>query len=93
MDRKALVIKLAPAAPPCFQDRLSWLEFLQGALEASRGTVTVGPLDLRKSEPRFNYALDFCQDCTAKHAHAMQEQSRCKPLYLREMAAPEKASV
>lgn len=92
MDRKALVIKLAPAAPPCFPDRLTWLEFVQQALEASRGVALMGPLDLRYGEPRFNHALDFCADCTAKHAWQMQKEGKCVPDHLMSLAPKEKAS-
>lgn len=85
MDRKALVIKLAPAAPPCFSDRLTWLEYLCDAQVAANGN-TRGPLDLRKSPPRFSLTFDFCQDCSAKHALAMQAEGRCKPGHLHVLA-------
>ena len=89
MDRKVLVIKLAPAAPPCFPDRLTWIEYLKTALDDVK---RFGPLDLRGPEPRFNYRFDFCGECTAKHAHAMQVQSRCRPGYLLALGREEKAN-
>lgn len=79
--RREMVIRLAPLAPPCFADRLSWLEYLCDAQIAANGN-TRGPLDLRQSEPRFNYALDFCDDCTARFSQQMQREQRCRPDHL-----------
>lgn len=89
--RRALVVSLAPPHPPCFADRLTWIEFLQTAADAARGKSLNGPIDMRFGEPRFNYALDFCVDCSVKHAHAMQERGRCRPSHLRQLGAKEKS--
>lgn len=79
--RRKLVIELAPVAPPCFADRLAWLEYLCDAQIAANGH-TRGPLDLRQAEPRFNHRLDFCDDCTARFSQQMQRVGRCKPDHL-----------
>lgn len=81
MNRRATVIRLAPVHPPCFDSRVQWHEFLASAAEEQRDGKA-GPLDLRKTEPAFNRRWDFCKDCTAKHAIAMQQQSRCRPWWL-----------
>lgn len=82
MNRRDTVIRLAPAAPPCFPDRLTWLEFLSSAAEEQRQGKG-GPLDLRHVDARFNTRFDFCASCSARHAIAMQNQGRCKPDALR----------
>lgn len=90
MNRRDTVIRLAPVAPPCFSDRLTWLEFLASAAEGQR-TGKGGPLDLRQTEPRFNHRFDFCAGCTAKHAISMQTQDRCKPWWLEHVARAQAA--
>ncbi len=82
--RREMVIRLAPLAPPCFADRLSWLEYLCDAQISANGN-TRGPLDLRQGEARFNYDLDFCDDCTVKFAWQMQQQGKCHPKHLAEL--------
>jgi hypothetical protein len=86
MSRRALVIKLAPAAPACFADRLAWVEYLVSAAEEQRPGHR-GPLDLRKSgeEPTFNHSFNFCAMCSATYALKMQAQDRCHPWHLREL--------
>ena len=88
MSRRAIVIQIAPAAPPCFATRKGWVEFLVSAAEETRGG-RVGPLNMRFGLPRFNYSYDFCQSCLAKHALAMVEVGRCQPAFLRNLQADE----
>jgi hypothetical protein len=83
-DRRALVIALAPPSPPCFADRLLWLEYLCDAQVSANGNVR-GPLDLRKTPVSFNLDFDFCEDCSAKYAREMQVQGRCIPGHLRKL--------
>lgn len=85
--RREMVIRLAPVAPPCFADRLSWLEYLCDAQIAANGN-TRGPLDLRQAEARFNHRLDFCDDCTARFSQQMQRVGRCKPDHLLSLNKP-----
>ena len=83
-----LIVALAPPAPPCFSSRLSWVEYLTDYAADKYESIrrNRGPLDLRHPEPRFNFGLDFCADCTARHALAMQAEGRCHPAYLRDLA-------
>ena len=83
MSRRDVLIPLIPASPPCFSDRLSWVEFVVAADEAAKQGAR-GPIDMRKAPPRFNPAFDFCSECPAKHSWKMQEQGRCKPNHLRD---------
>jgi hypothetical protein len=83
MNRAALARDLAPTSPPCFQDRLSWLEYLGSAAEHQRGDYHDGPLLFTKGQPvRFNFSFSFCADCTAQHSLAMFNEGRCNPAFL-----------
>ena len=86
MSRRDVLIPIIPVAPPCFIDRLTWVEFVVSGDEATR-VGERGPLDLRKPEPRFNHRWNFCADCLATHALAMQAQGRCNPQHLRHLIA------
>lgn len=89
-DRRALIVRIAPAAPPCFHDRLAWLEYLVEAQASAKGSER-GPLDMRSGVPQFNYELDFCADCSARHVMAMQRARRCRPDHLRELVSATEA--
>ncbi len=80
-DRRSLVIALAPPSPPCFADRLTWIEYLCDAQVAANGNSR-GPLDLRKTPASFNLEFDFCEDCSARYSMEMQRQRRCVPHHL-----------
>lgn len=90
-DKRELVERLAPAAPPCFKHRGQWIEWLQAAEEAHRGPPgNTKPLIFKAGEPvRFNGALHFCDDCEPKHRAAIGRANRCVPTWLleREVAA------
>lgn len=90
--RARIIISIAPVAPPCFPDRLAWLEFLQESDRAERRRDVLGPLDMRQPQPRFNFDFSFCGDCTAKHAREMGAKGRCDPEHLQKLAPKEKAS-
>lgn len=79
---RAVMDRLAPAAPPCFQARDQSVEFLIAAQLDHCSPRRRAPLDFRHGEPRFNRNFDFCADCTAKHALAMKNDDRCHPLFL-----------
>ena len=86
MSRRALVIPLVPVAPPCFPDRLTWVEFVVSADDATRRDER-GPIDMRKTDPKFNHQWNFCTDCLALHALAMVAQGRCNPQHLQQLQA------
>jgi hypothetical protein len=85
MSRRAEVWALAPVAPPCFDARLQWLEFLVSAAEEQRpGRQQV--LILRAGEPaRLNWNFNFCRDCELAHRAAMTDAGRCRPNWLMDM--------
>ena len=84
-DKRELFERLAPAAPPCFENRGQWLEWLKAAEEAHRGPPgNPQPLIFKAGEPvRFNGALNFCADCGPNHSAKMHRSGRCAPNWLR----------
>ncbi len=93
-SRRAMVWMLAPAAPPCFADRLTWLEFLASAAEEQRPgrpLVLLMPAD-ESRPPAFNHDYPFCAACTAPYQQSMQQQGRCRPTWLTDMRTQESTS-
>lgn len=89
MSRRRMVIALAPVAPPCFQSRSQWLEYLSAAAEAQSEKGQPAPLIFEAGKPvRFNTELQYCDDCEDMYAIKMHAQGRCKPGYLRDQPGP-----
>lgn len=84
--RARTAAQIAPVAPPCFPDRLSWQEYVSSAAEEQRhGHPPV--LLIERGEPvRFNFQFNYCRDCTAEHALSMTAQGRCQPEHLKRRA-------
>ena len=83
MSRRDLVEMLAPTSPPCFADRLSWLEYLVATAGAQSTKGEPEALIFETGKPvRFNDKLDFCGDCDPLYARVMDEQGRCCPNWL-----------
>lgn len=83
MSRRDLVEMLAPTSPPCFADRLSWLEYLVATAGAQSEKGQPAALIFEAGKPvRFNDKLDFCGDCDPLYARVMDEQGRCCPNWL-----------
>lgn len=82
---------LAPPPPPCFLNRTSWREYLKSAAAAQnqKGEPTV--ILFKNGEPRFNYLLPFCADCTMEKSVEMMAKDRCEPKFLVTMAAEDAA--
>jgi hypothetical protein len=87
MNRRDLIEKIAPPAPPCWPDRLTWIEYL---VSASQGQVCgQGEVDPVKvlvfhagGQPTFNLRANFCSDCTPGFKAAMQAAQDCDPQFL-----------
>lgn len=80
-------------APPCFDARMDWVEFLVAAALAQKFGETSGPLVMVAGEPvRFNYAYDFCGDCTDDYRRKMAACSRCRPTHLKQQRPSEVAA-
>lgn len=77
-----LVESIAPASPPCFRDRDTWIEWLVSAAGEQRGKRHPGPLLLRSDPPAFNTRVNFCADCTGNYSILMQHEGLCIPDWL-----------
>lgn len=85
MPERALISALAPETPPCFADRLAWIEYLMSALKAKH-PIPASRLVLIEVDgrPAFNPSLNICLDCSAQHSFRMQLAGRCKPSHIRD---------
>ena len=95
MTRRNIVRELAPPEPPCFADRLIWLEYLQGAYTTQRPNRPNSPrvLLVELGKPvRINPDFLFCADCNAAHQAAMEAAGRCWPWWLVDLAQQEEAT-
>lgn len=79
---------MAPEPPPCFHNRMLWIEYLKSAAAAQN----------QKDEPklflcgpdgavRLNWNFPFCADCTQAKSLEMDSQGRCKPDFLKTLGA------
>lgn len=75
---------LAPPPPPCFYNRMSWLEFLKSAatVQNMRGEPKV--ILIVDGEPTFNIDFDYCRDCTQIKSVQMLGKGLCNPKFLTE---------
>lgn len=77
--------QLAPPAPPCFDSRLQWLQWLYAAADAHRTQESTGrsPLVFKEGQPvRFNFDISYCEDCDVRFRSAMLKEGRCNPTHL-----------
>lgn len=75
---------IAPQAPPCFDSRLQWVEYLRVADVDMRDTK-IGPMRCgRDGAYTFNRSFDFCEDCEPEYRAAMQKADRCRPDWLKD---------
>lgn len=78
--RVILLRQISPPAPPCFESRGAWLEYVTAADQAHKESEMPGrgpTLPGRGAE--FNPAFSFCGDCTADYRAEMRGQRRCRP--------------
>lgn len=71
------MVAAAPTAPPCFESRDSWLEYLSAAEAAhkEKERPLQGPLILGQFNPAFN----FCEDCHSGYAATKGRLNLCHP--------------
>ena len=69
----AILDKLVPMAPPCFEARDIWVQFVASAQHAKAGEGCVKPILVGAWNPAFSP----CGDCTVAHEREMRRQARC----------------
>lgn len=83
------VMELAPPHPPCFEDQREWRQYLLWCVRS----VEIKPIKVASSgAASFNHELEFCADCCKAHRVEMELQERCRPSWLRDMAAAKEAA-
>lgn len=85
MPDVAAIKAAAPPAPPCFADRMSWLEYLAGAASSAKHPVPKNRVVLIQVDgrQRFNPDFCFCTDCSAQHSFRMHRQGKCVPNHVK----------
>jgi hypothetical protein len=74
---------LAPQPPPCFINRIHWVEYLKSAAAAQNSQHEPKVIHITKEgEPAFNLDFPFCADCTQIKSTEMLAKGRCKPEHL-----------
>lgn len=84
-DRVELIKAKAPAAPPCFGYRDTWLGWLHAAETSNdvrvfkwKGRTGAGEQHRgRIKTEEFSESIDFCKDCTGEYKRQMQACGRC----------------
>ena len=70
---------LAPAPPPCFLNRLEWVEYLKSCAASQADGNNPKIVVVKNGEPFINYDYPICADCTQSHSLAMTKSGKCKP--------------
>lgn len=78
--------QLAPPAPPCFESRIQWHEWLRAAAEVKNTSSASTPFVIVDGKPKFNTLVSFCDDCSQRYRSAMLKQDRCYPAWARRHA-------
>lgn len=85
--KRVLIAQIAPKAPPCFETRLAWLEYLYSASESHKQTRLFKDgksvvILIENGHARINPQFAYCRDCDAQHSLAMSRAGRCNPKHL-----------
>lgn len=93
--RRDSVMLLAPSAPPCFESRMQWLEYLTSAAESQKNgeANSAQVLVMVNGVERFNHGYAYCRDCSARHHLAMAKVGKCKPDHLIRMVVKDAEAV
>ncbi len=91
MKHFVALVELAPLAPPCFADRLAWVEYLVSSAQSQRvggNGEERGPLLFEKGRAvRFDYGWSFCTDCLQEHRDRMANAGACRPDFVKRQDA------
>lgn len=81
---------LAPPPPPCFLNRLEWVEYLKSCAASQNDGESPKIILITNGEPRINWDYPICADCTQIHSLAMTKEGRCNPDFLKTQGATQK---
>lgn len=77
---------LAPAPPPCFFNKLHWIEYLKSAAASQNNKGEQKVILVRDCEPVFNFGYNICVDCTQIKSVEMMARGQCNPDFLKALA-------
>lgn len=83
INLKDAVDDLAPAPPPCFLNKVHWIEYLHSAAASQNNRGEQKIILVTEAGPLINVAYDFCEDCTDDTMQRMHKADRCKPDWMR----------
>ncbi len=70
---------LAPQPPPCFLNRMEWMEYLKSCAASQNDGESPKIIVIKDGNPAINYDYPICADCTQIHSLAMTQAGKCKP--------------
>lgn len=77
---------LAPPPPPCFLNRMVWIEYLKSAAAAQNSRHEPKVILVTQDDKAvFNKEFPFCIDCTQIKSVKMMEANKCNPNHLAEV--------
>jgi hypothetical protein len=80
---------LAPLPPPCFLNRLEWVEYLKSCAASQNDGESAKIILIKDGEPTINYNYPICADCTQIHSLDMTRAGKCRPNALKDQEAQE----
>lgn len=78
---------LAPPPPPCYQNRMEWVQYLKAAAASQNDGESPKIILIAQGEPAINFDYPICADCTQVHSLAMTKANRCNPNFLKQQGA------
>lgn len=79
---------LHPPPPPCFKNRLLWVEYLQAAASCQNHKGEPKIIVIVNGEPAINQDFPYCEDCTQLKSLDMYQKGLCNPNYLKDYYEP-----
>lgn len=76
---------LAPPPPPCYQNRMQWMEYLKSCASTQIKRKSHKVILLQDDEPYFNFEFNFCRDCNQIQSLRMGNAGRCNPDHLKNL--------
>lgn len=83
MNLSDAIDDLAPPPPPCFVNRIAWIEYLKSCAQSRRNGRAKKIIIVRDGVPQINPNYRFCADCTQIHSLAMSKVGKCQPDFLK----------
>lgn len=84
INLKDAVDDLAPEPPPCFLNKVHWIEYLHSVAAAQNNRGEQKIILIVDGEPVINRNFNFCEDCESKeHREFQKMHGTCIPDWMR----------